>query len=86
MPSIVSECITCTNTCKLVPIVWSCTWQSFEFTVTSTIQDFHVYKQFGKSQRKVGNPHNPVAVAVIKSIDGEECNCRAHFSKNICHL
>lgn len=53
----------------------------FEFTITTATQGFHVYKAIWenpvlgevlKCRREVGNPHDSLAVAIIKLIDGED--------------
>ena len=51
----------------------------FEFTICSAIQGHHVYKVIWenpiigeelKCQREIGNSHDPLAVAVVKQMDG----------------
>lgn len=53
----------------------------FEFTITSAIRGFHVYKAIWENpvtgdhlhcRREVGNSYDPLSVAVIKQIEGED--------------
>ena len=48
---------------------------SASFAIDAVIRRYHVYKEFGLTpwttcERKVGNSHDPLAVAVKKLIDG----------------
>ena len=55
--------------------------EMFSLSIFSAIRGFHVYKVIWKNptpgeelycQHEVGNSHDPVSVAVIKWIDGED--------------
>ena len=57
------------------------TREMFSFSIFSAIRGFHVYKVIWENptpgeelycRRKVGNSHDPLSVAVIKRIDGED--------------
>ena len=63
----------------------------FELMICSTIQGHHVYKAIWenlivgeelKCQRKVGNSHDPITVAVIEQIDKHD-TIVGHVSRRI---
>ena len=63
----------------------------FEFIICSAIQGHHVYKDIWenptigeelKCQREIGNSHDPLAVAVLKQIDGHN-TIVGHVSQRI---
>ena len=83
-----------TDTCKLVPTSFDLTLTMFEFTVTSAVQGFHVYKSSWENcvpdeelnyQVEVENLHDPLVVPVVKLIDGEGNNYRVRSLMNIYH-
>ena len=53
----------------------------FSFSISSAVRGFHVYKVIWENpapgeelrcRREVGNSHDPLSVAIIKQIDGED--------------
>ena len=66
----------------------------FEFIVYSAIQGYHEYKDIWKNpiiggelkcQREIGNRHDPLAMAMLKQIDGHN-TIVGHVSRKIVPL